>query len=82
VRLDRLSGEPLARQLKEAYAEGLERRPGDLEPIRLVYLQSHSRTRKWFKDGEQFVWSDGETNCHANYAPPKTLRRTRSRLAK
>ena len=45
---------------------------------RIVYVQSHVRTRQWFKDGETFAWRDGETNGHAVYAAPKTRRKSRA----
>ena len=37
------------------------------EHYRVVYVQSHVRTRQWFKKGETFVWSDGEENNRAVY---------------
>jgi DNA (cytosine-5)-methyltransferase 1 len=46
------------------------------EPYRIVYVQSHVRTRQWFKDGETFVWQDGGENGGAKYAVPKTRRKT------
>jgi DNA (cytosine-5)-methyltransferase 1 len=78
VRLGCVSGELLAAHLDAAHAEGLQRRSGEFDPFRLVYLQSHIRTRRWYKDGAEFTWSDGATNGHAKYAPPKTYRRTRT----
>jgi len=45
---------------------------------RIVYLQSHIRTRQWFKDGEAVVWDDGEDNSRAAYGKPKTLKRIKS----
>lgn len=47
------------------------------EGYRLVYLQSHVRTRKWFKDGKTIVWGeDGDDDTR--YAAPKTKRRVRT----
>ncbi|MFB0824487.1 DNA cytosine methyltransferase [Chromobacterium violaceum] len=45
------------------------------EGYRLVYLQSHVRTRKWFKDGKTIVWGEDD-NSH--YAEPKTKSRVRT----
>jgi DNA (cytosine-5)-methyltransferase 1 len=45
------------------------------EPYRIVYIQSHVRTRQWFKAGQTFVWEDGEQNT-AQYAQPKTKRKS------
>jgi DNA (cytosine-5)-methyltransferase 1 len=47
------------------------------EGFRLVYLQSHIRTRKWFKDGKTIVWGDDD-NENTRYAAPKTKKRVRS----
>ena len=49
------------------------------EGFRIVYLQSHVRTRHWFKDGKTVVW--GEENGgqgESRYAAPKTQRKERS----
>jgi DNA (cytosine-5)-methyltransferase 1 len=42
---------------------------------RIVYLQSHVRTRQWFKNGKTFVRTADEDS---SYAAPKTVRRTRN----
>lgn len=47
------------------------------EGFRLVYLQSHVRTRKWFKDGKTVVWGDDEDG-ETRYAAPKTKQRVRT----
>lgn len=46
------------------------------EPYRIVYVQSHVRTRQWFKNGETFIWEDGQTTQDASYAGPKIKRKT------
>ncbi|MBF0116865.1 MAG: DNA cytosine methyltransferase [Magnetococcales bacterium] len=45
---------------------------------RVIYIQSHIRTRQWFKSGKTFVWDDGEDNSGNTYEAPQTLRRTRA----
>ncbi|MHB1015483.1 MAG: DNA cytosine methyltransferase [Desulfurivibrionaceae bacterium] len=45
---------------------------------RIIYLQSHVRTRQWFKNGKIFVWEDGKNNGNAAYAAPKTKKKVRS----
>jgi DNA (cytosine-5)-methyltransferase 1 len=45
------------------------------ESYRIIYVQSHVRTRQWFKKGKTFVWADGEDNKQATYEAPQTLRR-------
>jgi len=77
VRLGRVGGEVIAAQLDE-----LQRRkwkPAAIKPetYRIQYVQSHVRTRQWFKGGDTFVWSDGDNNGHATYAAPKTKRKTK-----
>ncbi|MCK2148744.1 DNA cytosine methyltransferase [Marinobacter alexandrii] len=51
------------------------RASADEDFFRLVYVQSHIRTRRWFKDGEALVWT--EDNKH-EYGQPKTLTRSMS----
>ena len=43
--------------------------------FRLVYLQSHIRTRRWYKDGEALVWDDNKKH---EYGSPKTAMRSAS----
>ncbi len=76
VRLGRVAGEVIAKQsdaLRERDWLPCARKP---TAYRIIYVQSHVRTRQWFKDGETFVWNDGEDNGHATYAAPKTKRKT------
>ena len=49
----------------------------DSQP-RIVYVQSHIRTRQWFKDGKAVVWNDGKYNKDARYTLPKTKSHIRS----
>jgi len=46
------------------------------EGFRIVYLQSHIRTRRWFKDGKTIVWGD-EGDRDMRYGAPKTQRKVR-----
>ena len=46
------------------------------DAYRINYIQSHVRTRQWYKDGETFVWQDDEGK-NPTYALPKTKRRTK-----
>ena len=78
VRLGRVAGTVLALELdalREQAWQPYARRP---PAYRIVYVQSHVRTRQWFKNGETFAWHDGETNGHAVYAAPKTRRKSRA----
>lgn len=75
VRLGEVAGEVIASQLdrlsRRAWRPELQR-PAD---YRVIYVQSHVRTRQWFKGGKTYVWEDGEDNMDATYEPPQTLRK-------
>jgi DNA (cytosine-5)-methyltransferase 1 len=75
VRLGAVAGEVVLAELDRLRAANW--RPDARKPdaYRLVYVQSHVRTRMWFKDGETFVWDDGGENGDAAYAAPKTARK-------
>ena len=78
TRLGKVAGEVIADaldQLRQRCWEPYGRIPS---AYRIVYVQSHVRARQWYKAGETFVWDDGNDNGHANYAPPKTLRKVSS----
>ena len=70
IRLGVVAGEVLAAALDAGDGVEQEERPS----IRQIYLQSHVRTRRWYKAGELFLWEDGEQNNHATYSAPKTHR--------
>lgn len=75
VRLAKIAGMVIVAKLeqlkKQKWKIGLN---GHGSNFRKVYIQSHVRTRRWFKDGEIIVWDeDGEGS---RYGKPKTLRKT------
>lgn len=75
IRLGRVAGELLSKHFSM-----LSNHPSigaDVPRCRVVYVQSHVRTRQWFKDGQTFVWQDGKDNEKATYSAPKTHRRER-----
>ena len=74
VRLGEVTGRVVAAALDDAIANGPA--PPLSEGYRVIYLQSHIRTRQWFKKGETFVWADGEDD-NARYAAPVTKRRAK-----
>lgn len=75
VRLGTVAGEVIAGALDRLVDEGL--RPGSRAPnhFRVVYVQSHVRTRQWFKDGKALVWDAVDGQDTPSYAPPMTVRR-------
>jgi DNA (cytosine-5)-methyltransferase 1 len=75
ARLGEVAGQVAARTLDEYF--GSEARSCDLPAppaYRRVYIHSHVRTRQWFRDGEVFVWTDGEDNGHARYSAARARR--------
>lgn len=77
TRLGSVAGDLLANHLDQAYADGLTSHEGTHPAIRQVYLQSHIRTRRWYRNGETFVWGDGDEE--PLYSPPRTHRKETSR---
>lgn len=73
ARLGEVAGEVLARTL-DGYVGTEALSHGDADPpaFRRVYIRSHVRTRQWYRNGEVFVWKDGEDNGHAHYSAGRT----------
>ena len=74
VRLARIAGEVIASELEKLRCSQLRKLPTQPPAFRKVYIQSHVRTRRWFKDGETLVWGADDDDTH--YSSPKTLRKT------
>lgn len=74
VRLGSVAGEVIAKTLDGVAAHAASPHSKPVGDFRVVYLQSHIRTRQWFKGGETFVWEDG-SDGNTHYAPPVTKRR-------
>jgi len=75
VRLGQVTGQVVADGLDRLAARKWKPYAKPPAHFRVVYVQSHVRTRQWFKRGEAFVWNDGETNGKASYDPPQTRRK-------
>ena len=75
VRLGEVAGEVIAPELDKLKERDWSAYPAKPDAYRVVYVQSHVRTRQWFKAGKTFVWEDGQSNGHATYQPPQTLRK-------
>lgn len=75
VRLGRVAGEVIAKHLDALREREWRSYANKPTAYRIIYVQSHVRTRQWFKGGETFVWSDGNDNGHAAYSAPKTKRK-------
>ena len=76
VRLGSVAGGVIANELDRLAKNDWTCNQRETQPYRVVYIQSHVRTRQWFKDGETFVWEEGGDNDAAQYAGPKTKRKT------
>ena len=75
VRLGKVAGEVIAREMDKLKVRSWKPYSSKPEAYRVVYVQSHVRTRQWFKAGKTFVWEDGQNNDHAAYKRPNTLRK-------
>jgi len=76
VRLGTVAGEVIAAELDRLVHRTWEEYPTKPDAYRIIYIQSHVRTRQWFKDGKTFVWQDDDEG-NPTYASPKTLRRSK-----
>ena len=78
TRLGRVAGDVIASHLDALEARQWE--PYAAKPVayRIIYVQSHVRTRQWFKGGKTFVWQDGEESDNPSYRVPKTQRKSRA----
>ena len=78
VRLGEIVGGVAAGALDDLKRHRWRSERGVLKAYRIVYVQSHVRTRQWFRKGEAKVWEDGESNKDVSYAAPVTVRSERS----
>jgi len=76
VRLGAVAGQVVADCYDELEANDWKPAEKAPESFRIVYIQSHVRTRRWFKDGKTIVW-DKETD-EADYGKSKTKRLVKS----
>lgn len=74
VVLGRVAGCTLARALSQLEERGWRPAGSAPKPYRRIYIQSHVRTRQWFKDGKAYLWDDGQENGDVIYSPMKTNR--------
>lgn len=79
VRLGLVAGQVLAEVLDKLAERNFKSYSTPPEHYRVVYIQSHVRTRQWFKKGETLVWEDGGSE-NVRYGAPVTIRQER-RLA-
>ncbi len=77
TRLGYVAGEVIASQLDMLHARKWQPYPQKPDSYRIIYVQSHVRTRQWFKAGQAFVWQDGEETDNPSYRAAKTQRKAR-----
>lgn len=77
VVLGKVAGHVLAEALAELEERGWQPAGGSPKPYRRIYIQSHVRTRQWFKNGRAYLWDDGQENGDVIYSPMKTSRASR-----
>lgn len=73
IRLGEVAGEVIAAELDKLrrfnWLVGTERTVAH----RVVYMQSHIRTRRWFRGGATLVWEDGKNNTFAAHESKKPV---------
>ena len=72
VRLGEVAGDAIANELDDAQS-GNTTSQTEVPHIRHVYLQSHVRTRRWYKNGQTVIRAEGDES--SNYGAPQTIRR-------
>ncbi|UVO49158.1 DNA cytosine methyltransferase [Sphingomonas sp. SUN019] len=82
VRLGKVAGLVIADALDSLAERSFQSYPTPPSHFRTVYIQSHVRTRQWFKGGETFVWKDGGENGRQKYRPPVTVRHQKKLAAR
>jgi len=74
VRLGAIAGTVIAEAFDRLTQRGFKPYARQPEHFRTVYIQSHVRTRQWFKAGETFVWNDGGETAQPTYGAPVRAR--------
>lgn len=75
VRLGAIAGKVVADAFDKRARRDFKPYARQPEHFRTVYIQSHVRTRQWFKGGETFVWNDGGTSIKPTYGAMVSARR-------
>lgn len=70
TRLGEVAGTVIADALDKTLNKDYSLKEQPLDSFRVIYIQSHIRTRQWFKGGKTFVWEDGSKKGDADYGAP------------
>ena len=76
LRLGTIAGEVIAEHLDTLRQRRWQPYRRKQSSYRVVYIQSHVRTRQWYKNGRVFVRSDGGAQDGTAYGLPKVQRKT------
>jgi len=74
VKLGEIAGNVVANALDILNQTHWAKASDEVRVYRKIYIQSHIRTRQWFKDGKPIRWKDGQANNDIAYSSPKTKR--------
>ena len=75
TRLGKVAGNVIAEKMDELENREWAPYAPQKEGYRIIYIQSHIRTRKWFRNGKTFIWEDGCDNGNADYNSPRTKKK-------
>ena len=75
VRLGQVAGATIHEAMASLAKSGFKPTAKAPHPYRVVYIQSHVRTRSWFKNGKAVTTNNGDTK-EVLYNAPKTVRKT------
>lgn len=75
VRLGEIAGRVIASELDKLAERGWQANAEGPSDYRIVYIQSHIRTRRWYTNGKTHIWDDGGANGASAYSKPKTRRK-------
>lgn len=75
IRLGEVAGQVVSAKLDVLGRRQWRPYVAELGSYRIRYIQSHVRTRQWFKAGKTVVWADGDAKNEASHAPPRTVRK-------
>lgn len=75
TRLGFVAGEVISNSLDDLKENGFRKKRKDIDEFRIVYIQSHIRTRKWFNGDEAVLFEKGSVS--SSYRSPKTKRKSK-----
>jgi len=76
IQLGIVAGNVLAERLDYVTEAKMEQISFSTTEPRIIYIQSHVRTRQWFKNGKTLVW--GNSGANSSGLSPKTLKKVKA----